>query len=70
MLNLKNKRQLMIMVKCECPSCYFEIELDEGTIEGEVIPCPDCGVDLEITKIDGDSVTLEIAELTDEDWGE
>jgi len=60
----------MIMVKFECPSCYFEIELDEGTIEGEVIPCPDCGVDLEIIKIDGDSATVEIAELTDEDWGE
>ena len=60
----------MIMVKFECPSCFFEIELDEGTIEGEVIPCPDCGVDLEITKIDRETVSAEIAELTEEDWGE
>lgn len=58
------------MVKVECPSCYIEIELDEGTIEGEVIPCSDCGVDLEIIKIDGDSGIVEIAELTEEDWGE
>jgi len=60
----------MIMVKFECPSCFFEIELDEGTIEGEVIPCPDCGVDSEITKIDRETVSAEIAELTEEDWGE
>jgi alpha-aminoadipate carrier protein LysW len=60
----------MIMVKCECPSCYIEIELDESTIEGEVIPCPDCGVDLEITKIEEDKVELIVAELAEEDWGE
>ena len=42
------------MVKCECPGCYFEFELDEDTIEGEVIPCPDCGADLEIVKIEGE----------------
>jgi len=68
--NLKNKRKLMIMAKCECPSCYFEIELDESTIEGEVIPCPDCGVDLEIVKIEGDKVEVIVAELAEEDWGE
>lgn len=68
--NLKNKRKLMIMAKCECPSCYFKIELDEDTIEGEVIPCPDCGVDLEIKKIDGEIAKAEIAEMAEEDWGE
>jgi alpha-aminoadipate carrier protein LysW len=68
--NLKNKRKLRIMAKCECPSCYYEFELEDGTIEGEVIPCPDCGVDLEVTKIDGDTVKVEVAEMTEEDWGE
>ncbi len=58
------------MVKVECPSCFFEFDLDKGTIEGEVIPCSDCGVDLEIVKIEGDLVEIVIAELTDEDWGE
>ncbi|MFX0071922.1 MAG: hypothetical protein ACFFAO_12605 [Candidatus Hermodarchaeota archaeon] len=58
------------MVKCECPSCYFEFDLDEGTIEGEVIPCPDCGVDLEVAKIEGDKVEVIVAELAEEDWGE
>ncbi len=58
------------MVKCECPSCYFEFDLDEGTIVGEVTPCPDCGVDLEITEIKNDIATAEVAEMTEEDWGE
>ncbi|MFX1273527.1 MAG: lysine biosynthesis protein LysW [Promethearchaeota archaeon] len=58
------------MVKCECPSCFFEFELENGTIEGEVIPCSDCGVDLEIIKIEGDVAKAEISEMVDEDWGE
>jgi len=58
------------MVKCECPSCFFEFELDEGTIEGEVISCSDCGTDLEIVKIEGNVAKAEIPEMVDEDWGE
>ncbi|MFX1236479.1 MAG: lysine biosynthesis protein LysW [Promethearchaeota archaeon] len=58
------------MVKCECPSCFFEFELDEGTIEGEVVPCSDCGVDLEIVKIEGDIAKAQEAEMAEEDWGE
>ena len=58
------------MAKVECPSCYIEFKLDEDTIEGEVLPCPDCAVDLEITKIEGDKATVEVAEMAEEDWGE
>ncbi|TXT66495.1 MAG: Lysine biosynthesis protein LysW [Promethearchaeota archaeon] len=57
-------------MKCECPACYFEFEMDEDTIVGEVIPCPDCGVDLEVKEIENGEVTAEVAEMTDEDWGE
>ncbi|MGQ4875662.1 MAG: lysine biosynthesis protein LysW [Promethearchaeia archaeon] len=58
------------MAKIECPACYFEFEAEEGLIEGEVISCPDCGVDLEIVKIDGEKITVEEAEVSQEDWGE
>ncbi|TFG04142.1 MAG: lysine biosynthesis protein LysW [Promethearchaeota archaeon] len=44
--------------------------MDDGTIEGEVVPCPDCGVDLEVVKIDGEVAKVEIAEIASEDWGE
>ena len=56
--------------KCECPSCYLEFEVEDDVIEGEVIPCPDCAADLEITKIYSDSVKAQIAEMSEEDWGE
>ncbi|MBY9006699.1 MAG: lysine biosynthesis protein LysW [Candidatus Lokiarchaeota archaeon] len=58
------------MAKCECPSCYYEFDLDEDTIVGEIVTCSDCGVDLEVTKIENGIATVEVAEQTEEDWGE
>jgi len=58
------------LAKCECPSCYFEFELNEDAIEGEIIVCPDCGVDLELVKIEGENAKVVEAEKTEEDWGE
>ena len=58
------------MVKIECPSCYFEFELDTESVVGEVITCPDCGVDLEILEIKEDFVKVKVAEIGKEDWGE
>lgn len=57
------------MVKAECPSCYFEMELKD-VIEGEVITCEDCGADFEVVKIADGVATLKPAETTQEDWGE
>nr|MDO8118201.1 lysine biosynthesis protein LysW [Candidatus Sigynarchaeota archaeon] len=57
--------------KAECPSCFFEWEIDDDNIvTGEVISCADCGVDLEITAISNDTITLEKLNASDEDWGE
>ncbi|MGV9173194.1 MAG: lysine biosynthesis protein LysW [Promethearchaeia archaeon] len=58
------------MVKLECPACFFKFDLDDGTIVGEVVPCPDCGVDLEITKLDEEKAEAQEAEIAEEDWGE
>jgi len=51
----------------ECPMCgcglsYENVELNE------LLPCPDCGSDLEVTSMD--PFTLEMAPLEKEDWGE
>ncbi len=56
--------------KCECASCYFEFEVEDDVIEGEVIPCPDCAADLEIVEISGSTVKTQVAEISEEDWGE
>lgn len=57
--------------KAECPECFFEWENDDDDIiAGEVITCPDCGLDLEITEITDIEIKLEKLDAASEDWGE
>ena len=41
-----------------CPECEAEIALDASVEAGEIIVCPDCGVDLEVTSLDPATVDL------------
>lgn len=50
-----------------CSECDAEISL-EGVVQGEIIVCSDCGVDLEVISLD--PPTLELAPMEQEDWGE
>jgi len=52
----------------ECPVCGAEITLSHDAIEGELIPCEDCGTDLEVTRLDPPAVSE--APKEEEDWGE
>ena len=56
------------MSTANCPECEAEITLDASAEVGEIIVCPDCGVDLEITSLD--HAKVEIAPMEQEDWGE
>ena len=51
-----------------CPECDPEITLAGDVMQGEIVVCPDCGVDLEVTGIE--PLTLELAPMEAEDWGE
>ena len=51
-----------------CPECEASLVLD-GVIAGEIIVCPDCGVDLEVTAV-VPTVALMLAPQEAEDWGE
>jgi alpha-aminoadipate/glutamate carrier protein LysW len=51
----------------QCPECAAEITLND-VIEGEIVVCPECGVDLEVTALA--PLTLELAPMEEEDWGE
>jgi alpha-aminoadipate/glutamate carrier protein LysW len=51
-----------------CPECVADITLENNTEVGEIIVCPDCGVDLEVTALEPASVDL--APMEEEDWGE
>jgi alpha-aminoadipate carrier protein LysW len=51
-----------------CTECEAEITLDSSTEVGEIIQCPDCGMDLEVTSVDPPEVVPAPEE--EEDWGE
>lgn len=51
-----------------CPECAADINLNQGTEVGEIIVCPDCGVDLEVTSVN--PAEVQLAPMEEEDWGE
>jgi len=51
-----------------CTECAAEIELAANTEMGEILVCPDCGIDLEVISLDPAGV--EPAPMEQEDWGE
>ncbi|NKC13672.1 MAG: lysine biosynthesis protein LysW [Gammaproteobacteria bacterium] len=51
-----------------CPVCDGDVELSGDAVEGELIECPDCGSELEITGLE--PVQLAEAPEAEEDWGE
>jgi alpha-aminoadipate carrier protein LysW len=57
----------------ECPECTAFIKLPADTIKGEIVKCPDCAAELEVTATEGgkfEDGELKIAPLEKEDWGE
>ena len=54
-------------IVANCPECDAEINL-EGVVINEIVVCPDCGVELEVVKLE--PPTLELAPMEAEDWGE
>jgi len=52
----------------ECPECAADVSLPNDVMEGEIVQCPDCGVELEVISIDPPAVDLAPEE--EEDWGE
>lgn len=52
----------------ECPECAAAVPLTD-VVEGEILPCPECGADLEVVSLDP-TPTLALAPQVEEDWGE
>ncbi|MEK6957264.1 MAG: alpha-aminoadipate/glutamate carrier protein LysW [Thermoproteota archaeon] len=52
-----------------CPDCDGNINVPADASVGEIVSCPDCGADFEISK-KGGSIELKKAETVGEDWGE
>lgn len=58
------------METAKCPECDMELGVSDDVAAGEILTCPSCGLELEIGKIDGDSVKLRELIIEGEDWGE
>lgn len=54
--------------QAECPECAADVTLAEDVMEGEIVQCADCGVELEVVSLE--PPTLELAPEEEEDWGE
>jgi alpha-aminoadipate carrier protein LysW len=42
----------------------------DDAMPGELVTCPDCGVDYEVETMSEHHVSLKVAETAGEDWGE
>jgi alpha-aminoadipate carrier protein LysW len=52
-----------------CPECEADVEIDEYDVDkGEVISCPECGVELEVVGLS--PLQLDLAAQEEEDWSE
>jgi len=51
-----------------CPECSGTLQLDDVAHMGEIVVCPDCGVELEVVGLD--PIALDLAPEVEEDWGE
>jgi len=55
------------MTTIYCPECDAELKLD-GVVQGEIVVCAECGIDLEV--VDLNPMTVALAPMEEEDWGE
>ena len=52
----------------ECLECAAELDLAPDVELGEIVVCPDCGVELEVIGLE--PLLLDLAPEVEEDWGE
>ncbi|MEM7034501.1 MAG: lysine biosynthesis protein LysW [Chloroflexota bacterium] len=52
----------------ECPECAAEITLPDDVVEGEILQCAECELEIEVISLN--PIKLEEAPEEDEDWGE
>ena len=58
---------MSVTVQTACIECGADLEL-EDVVVGEIVQCPECGVELEVLSLD--PVELGLAPAEEEDWGE
>ena len=57
-------------MKVKCPTCDADLTVPDDAISGEIISCPDCAMEYEVTIMGNGDIELKPAEIEGEDWGE
>jgi alpha-aminoadipate carrier protein LysW len=52
----------------KCPECDGDVSVAADAVKGEIVSCPDCGAELEVTATA--PAALALAPEAEEDWGE
>ncbi len=58
------------MASCKCSECDGDIEIPDDALDGEIVSCPDCGEEYEVSFNQEKEIRLKKAEVVAEDWGE
>jgi alpha-aminoadipate carrier protein LysW len=53
----------------KCVDCDALIEIPEDAVDGEIVTCPDCGLDFEVT-VTPQGRSIKPLVIEKEDWGE
>ncbi len=53
----------------KCPDCEATVSIAEDAVQGEIVTCPNCGLDLEVVK-SGPNLSVKALVVEKEDWGE
>jgi alpha-aminoadipate carrier protein LysW len=54
----------------KCLECGCDFDVPDDVIVGEIVTCPDCGLELEVARIEAGKIELKSAKVEGEDWGE
>ncbi len=52
----------------ECIECGAALSLPQELLPNEILPCPECGAELEVVALE--PLRLALAPEVEEDWGE
>jgi alpha-aminoadipate carrier protein LysW len=53
----------------KCLDCEAEIQVPDNAVDGEIVTCSDCGLDLEV-KLTPQGHSIKPLTVEKEDWGE
>lgn len=57
------------MKKFNCLTCFAQLLVEDDTLIGEIVECPECGQEHELIQ-GSEGVVLDFAPEVEEDWGE